>query len=436
MYLKTPKRYTRGQRRSIISMRWLWLWLLTPVVVFVGIQLYNNRANLSPQVQEAISSVIDNAQSSMATAMAPTPMPTENPQIRLASASAAWGRGAIAEAVDLYEEIVPALPNDVGTHYYWTLGLVMNGQLEEALQAAERTITADPYSADGWAIRAMTLNQLDRPQEAIASALHALELVGEGEEFAKTRARAQAFLAEAYLGIEQYERALSTVDRALEIDPESFEALHVRSRIAQYYLFDFETAKEHSSLAYDLAPNLPYLAVELAVLNIREGNTDAAIAVLSELLELNPRNSTALRWMGTVYLNSIGDPSQAADYLTRCVEVTPENIRCLYLLGRSQDRLQQYALAAETFKRVIELGTTDPYHYWWAGRSQVVENGCPAAVEYLRTGWELAKDSDDQIIVDSYVDQMRSCQLFIDPLIESTQEAESTPEATEETAGA
>src|SRR5690606_15465059 len=107
MYLKTPKRYTRGQRRSIISMRWLWLWLLTPVVVFVGIQLYNNRANLSPQVQEAISGLIDNAQNSVATAMAPTPMPTENPQIRLTSASAAWGRGAIAEAVDLYGEIVP-----------------------------------------------------------------------------------------------------------------------------------------------------------------------------------------------------------------------------------------------------------------------------------------------------------------------------------------
>ena len=85
---------------------------------------------------------------------------------------------------------------------------------------------------------------------------------------------------------------------------------------------------------------------------------------------------------------------------------------------------------------MIDRGTTDPYHYWWAGRSQVVENGCPAAVEYLRAGWELAKDSSDQIIVDSYVDQMRSCQLFIDPLIESTQEAESTPEATIETGGA
>ena len=39
MYLKTPKRYTQGQRRSIFSLRWLWLWILTPVVVYCTLSL-------------------------------------------------------------------------------------------------------------------------------------------------------------------------------------------------------------------------------------------------------------------------------------------------------------------------------------------------------------------------------------------------------------
>lgn len=428
MYLRTPKRYTRGQRRSIISLRWLWLWILTPLVIFAGLQLYQNRSDLSPQVQSIISGVIESAQDTVSTATAPTPMPTENPDIRLSAASAAWQRGSIEEAVNIYDDVVQAVPNRVDVYYLWTLGLAMEGQLDAALAAAERTITADPYSADAWAIRAMVLNWNRRPAEAIPSALRALELVDNSEENAKSRARAHAFLAEGYLRVGQYERALSTVDRALEIDPNSFEALHVRSRIAQEYLFDFTTAMRHSQAAYNIAPNLPYLGLELAVLNVREQQIDTALGILRDILELNPRNRDSLRWMGTVYLNTVGDPNQAADYLSRCVEVSPDGITCLYLLGRAQWRQEQYASALDSFQRAVELGTTDPYHYWWAARAQVTQNGCPAAVSYLQTGWELAQQrQNDQVIIDSYIDQMRSCQLFVDPSFE-----EADPEATEE----
>ena len=50
MYLKTPKRYLRGQKRSPISLRWLWLWLLTPVVVYVGLQIYERRDEVRPPI--------------------------------------------------------------------------------------------------------------------------------------------------------------------------------------------------------------------------------------------------------------------------------------------------------------------------------------------------------------------------------------------------
>ena len=428
MYLRTPKRYTRGQRRSIISLRWVWLWLLTPIIVFGGLQVYENRSDLRPQVEQAISGIINSAGDSVATAMAPTPMPTENPEIRLAAAESAWQRGAIEEAVNIYDDVIEAVPNNVGVHYFRTLGLAMDGQLDDALEAAEMTITADPYSADAWAIRAMVLNQMGEAEKAIPSALRALELAGDSEENAKTRARAQAYLAEAYLNVEQYERALSTVDRALEINPDSFEALHIRSRIAQYYLFDFETAREHSQAAYDLAPNLPYLALETAILDLREENTDQAIAVLSDMLELNPRNTSALYWMGRTYFVNVGDPTQAADYLQRCVEADDENIECYYLLGRAQMRLEQFASALTSFERTIELNTTSARHYWWAGRAHVVQNGCPSAVNFLQTGYEMAKAGNDSQLIADYEDQMQSCQLFVAPSAEATED----PEATEE----
>jgi hypothetical protein len=101
MYLRTPKRYTQGQRRSIISLRWLWLWLLTPVVLFFGLRIYNDRAAYIPQVEAIMGDALNSAQTTLSTVIAPTPLPTENPAIQITAAESSWSRGAIGEAVTL-----------------------------------------------------------------------------------------------------------------------------------------------------------------------------------------------------------------------------------------------------------------------------------------------------------------------------------------------
>lgn len=425
MYLRTPKRYRGGQRRSIISLRWLWLWILTPVVVFGGLQLYNNRANYIPVVRESLAGLMNAAQEGVATAMAPTPLPTENPATRLASADAAWARGAIEEAVSIYQAILDAVPNNVGVHYRLTLGLVMGGQLEQALEAAERTITADPYSPDAWAIRAMTLDWNGRYGEAVASAQRAIELAG--QENPQSRARAQAFLAEAYYDLGQYDRALSTVNQALESNPDSYEAYRNRALIIQNTQFDFDAAMNDLRTAYNLASNIPYLTVDLALLHSREGENDTAISLLTEVIDLNPQNTSALFWMGSLYLNAIGDPNQAADYLSRCVAANATSINCHYMLGRAQVRTEQYNAAADSFKQAIDLGSDSALHYWWAGRAQVLLGNCPAATPYFQTGYQIVQQTDNDTLLADYEDQMRSCGLLAEP--EATEDPEATAEA-------
>jgi tetratricopeptide (TPR) repeat protein len=428
MYLRTPKRYTRGHKRSIISLRWLWLWIVAPVIVAAGVYLYNNRDTYSPQIGRVISGIMSDAQNSVATAMAPTPLPTENPERRLESANNAWERGAVEEAVNIYQGLLDAVPNDVNTHYRVALGLVMSGQLDEALEAAEDTVTANPYSPDAWAIRAMVLDWNGRVGESIASGLRALELAGQDNP--QSEARALAFLAEAYFDAEQYDRALSTAERALEVNPDSFEANRVRALIAQGYEYLNDVALEYYQAAYDIAPNLPYIAIELALVQSALGETEQAVATLAQLVELNPRNTNALLTLGTLYLNSIGDPNQAVDQLSRCIEADPENIDCHYVLGRAQQRLEQFESAAISFETAINLGTTSPRHYWWAGYAQVTSGkGCPAAAVYLQKGYEMALAGGDEALISDFEDQMRSCQLLA-PLPEETLEA--TAEATEE----
>src|ERR1041385_4337779 len=117
MQLRTPKRYRSGNKRNLISLRWLWLWILTPIVVLIGIQIYNHLDVIGPPVSQVIQNAFDGLQNSVATAGAPTPLPTQNPADQLARAGDDWTQGRIESAMDAYTQILSAVPNDVEPHY-------------------------------------------------------------------------------------------------------------------------------------------------------------------------------------------------------------------------------------------------------------------------------------------------------------------------------
>lgn len=418
MYLRTPKRYRSGNKRSIISLRWFWLWLLTPVVVFIGIQIYNNREMIGPPVHEAIYSVLDSVQDNVATAMAPTPLPTPDPAEQLGRAQKDWTEGRIESAMAAYSSVLPAVPNEVEPYYLSTLGLIMEGQFAEAMDMAEQTVTANPFSSDAWAIRAMALDRQSRYGEAISSALRAIELDPDS-------ARATAFLAEAYADMGENQLAQDTIEKALDLDPNSFEALRVRGLIAQNIEFDLETAKGFYQQAYDRAPNLPYLALDLANIYYSEQNYDEAIRIVTEITESNPKNSEALYQLGIYYYGGVGNFSQAADFLTRCVEVNPGSINCNAQLGRVQSRMDNNTAAVESLQRAIDLGSVRPRHYLWMGLAKIALGDCPGAVTYLQQAYELAQGGVDDEALTLTTEKLGECQAPIPGVITAP---EATPE--------
>lgn len=417
MYLRTPKQYTKRGRRRHFSFKWLWLWIVAPVLIFIGVGIYQMRDLFIPQISRAIENVVQNAESAMATSIAPTPLPTQDPRDTIELADTAWRQGAIERAVSLYQQVESALPNDVRVHYRITLGLITSGKLIDALAAAEKAVNADPFSSDAWAIRAWALDWNRKPNEAIASALMALELNSDN-------ARARAFLGEAYFSAspDQIQRALDTVNAALALDPNSFEAYRARGLIYQYGLFDRVAARSDYEAAYAIAPNMSYLAIDIAKINFELGNTTDAIALLRDVLDLNPDNTQALYWLGTFYFRGPGDYSQAAEYLTRCVDQNPNSIACNYMLGRAQWGLSQFSIAAESFAQTVALGSRDPFHYWWAGNAQIALGSCANALTYLRPGYEIARSGSNTTLIADYEAIMRDCQVSFVPT--ATPEAE------------
>lgn len=427
MYVRTPKRYRRTARRSVFPVRRILGTLLMIVVIVVGIGIYQNRSMFQPEVARIASTAIAGIERSAATIAAPTPTPTQDPTARLVQANNFWQTGSVNEALNLYMPILPSVPNDLAVHYRVTLGLITQGDVEQALDYAEQTVTADPFSADAWAIRAWALDWNGRPNEAIASALHARELDPENP-------RALAYLGEAYFGAGQTERALNTVNQALELDPDSLEAYRARGFIRAYGQFDFGGGLSDLQRAYDLAlaqnpAASTLIAIDLAQIELRNQNIEGAIAILENVLELNPENTLALFWLGSVYFGQLGDPSQARGYLLRCVDYNPESINCNYLLGRTQERLDELTAASESFARAIELGSNSARHFWWAGRTQISLGNCGQALTYLREGYELALRGSDTQLVEDYEAILPLCNADFGQRSAPTPDPEATQEA-------
>jgi tetratricopeptide (TPR) repeat protein len=403
MYVRTPKRFTGRQRRSLIPVRRVLGLALLLALIALGVTAIANRDAIVGPVQDAIATRVAEVNMRLATANAPPPTPTRDPTADLIAGHNFWEQGSVDRAVTAYEAVLPSVPNDVETYRRVTLGKVMQGNVTEALADAERTVTADPFSSDAWALRAWVLDWDDRPGEAVASGLHALELDPDN-------ARAMAYLAEAYRSLGQVERAEGLIAQALEINPDSAEAYRARGLIAWLNRFDFQAALADFETAYALAPELSYIVIDIALIQIALGEYDAAAETLDRVLQVNPQNTQALYLTGLVLERGRGDLGQAATYYQRCIDYNPESIQCLYRLGRAQiNVLQDYAYAAELLRSVIDLGSQNPFHWWWAGNAEFVLGNCQAAMRYLEPGYRLAEEAGDDGLMEDFVFLMQSC---------------------------
>lgn len=429
MYLKPRPRRRRG-----ISFRRLLFLLLLVMLTGAAIFTYLNQDKVVPIIREAYGTLSANVNDTVATIAAPTPTPTKNPSNDVRLAESAWNSGAYQEAVRLYSESINALPNDVRAHYYLTLGLVMQGRLNEAVIAAENTVTANPFAADAWAIRAMALNRVGRYADSIVSALRAIELD-------PNNARARAFLAESYMDNGQPTRAESELEDALELNPDSYEAHYVSGMYQWEVTYDFVAAREELQNAYDLSRGAAHIGLSLARLQVAAfQDLTSATALLKDILDRNPDNAPVLYQLGVWSWRNDGNSEQAETYLRRCVTAVPDDIFCNYELGRVLVNLGQVEDARRAFERVVELGSTNPYHYFWAGQIQIQANAnCGAAMRYWQQGAQITRLEIDsgsttynsiealQSLLADYQDVMTPCGGG--PLIAPTPTEEPAPEA-------
>ncbi len=404
MNLRTPKRYRKAGRRRLFSLRWCWLYLLTPVVVVIGAGIWQIRDMLRPPIEQALANQLRVVEEQLATRQAPTPTATDSPVNYLAIANAAYQRGAMEEAIENYALAAEGMPNDVALHFRLAHLMITNEQEEEALAVAEKAINADPYSPLGWAIRGMALDWTDQYGRAIASLLRALELD-------PNSAVAHAFLAETYTDMGEVERAFQAAERALELDPTDFNVQRNYGYVLQWGYGDFEGAIDYYERALQLEPSRAYIAFSLADLYYRNQDIQAEIDLLRQVIDRNPENATAHYRLAVALVRDLGEYEQAREVLERCTAIAPEKVSCLSLLGALQLREGEYNLCARTLERAVRAGSRSAQDYLYAGICYTVIDDCRRAVELLRIGLGLAED--DLAMQYDIRDALAQCQVIV-----------------------
>jgi len=386
MQIRTPKKYRGVQRRSVIGCRRVTFFLFMLALIIVGILVVLNRGTLAPIAQRAVYDFIRQLEEAAATVAAPEPTPTTDPRNSLVEANNYWLSGALDQATEIYLEIAESMPNSVEIYRRIAIGLINESRYDEAAAFGERAISADPFNADAWAIYAWALDWNKNALEALAHALHALELDPDNS-------RAAAYLAEVYNSLDQPERAELLLEDLLDANPDSAEGIRARG-LLRWSQNDFAGALDDFKTAYSLADNMNLIAIDIAIIEKDLGNYEVAKDFLQQVVDANPYNPHALFRLGEIAVSFEGNPAQALRHLQDCVDLNPSYLYCHFMLGRAQERLGSIEEAADSFAAAIELGSDNPQHYYWAGYSQILLGNCARAMAYLGPGLRLALQSN------------------------------------------
>lgn len=201
--------------------------------------------------------------------------------------------------------------------YNAAVDAIQAGRLDEALIAAENSLTENPKDPETWQLYAIVLNALGRPEEA-RKAVGKLEQIGLGEaDGFLLKASEAASSGDLTAVISHYESALETGGGRPEI---------------------------HSGYALALMEN---------------GMADEALAAARKAVSLAPEDARANYALGHV-LRLREEKHEALAALTKAVTAEPDLMLAVYEQGMllvDEDRLEE---ALENFSRYLKTHPGDP----------------------------------------------------------------------------
>jgi len=247
------------------------------------------------------------------------------------------------------------------------------GKLDDARRDFQHCMTLDPESATVFYGMAQIEIQARNFDKAIELAEMGSTKRGAFESLSVIKAR-------ALIGLGQIEDAIDFVEERLAANPNDADLLGLRGDISAFE-GDIEEAEEYfrRAVAED-ALHLPSRFL-LAELLKRNGRGAEAVAVLEDLLRIQPGNPRALAAIGDI---KIQDAESAVAYLEEAVRLDPKNYEALLNLGRVYLQMGLGVKGEAMLRRAIESRPYSKSAYNNLAISLIIQGRLDEAEEMLR----------------------------------------------------
>lgn len=421
MQLKVPKKYQYRRRRSIFSLPRLLLRLILLVgLIGIGYWLARNPDSAKKTIDDSTSGIRSRFSDTYDDVFPDQPTATPDVRTDVISCENAYLRGDMEDVIETCRAALPGRPNDVNLHFRLAHTLIItsdsgqnSARIQEAIIVAEETINANPEAADGYIIKAMALDWAQDYNRALGAAEQALEI-------SPSSIYAKAVITNIYRNLGQLERATNSINEALtgiqqlpNPEPELLAQVYRNYGRLLASQGDSEDAIAPYKTAINAMPIETYIAVELAKdVYLALDQRSLAIGTLEDVRNKNPGDASVLYWLGVIH-GQLGEPTEALQLYTLCVDANPNYVSCLGALGRGQYLINDnYAQAIDNLSRATELGSEDPYDWFLLGRSYYQIQRCQDAAAPLRKGYELIQQNESsQVDQSDFVRAFRDCNL-------------------------
>ncbi len=240
------------------------------------------------------------------------------PWIWLVLAGGLWGCGSREGATPQAESRLPLLSIPASNHpeVKKALGLLQQGQAEDAIAVATAAIVRSPEDASLYDARAHIYHSAGQIDAALTDLHRAVQLDPQNARFCNNR----GFLL---LGRHQVDAAYDDFQQALQLDPELVSAYNNRALVEitrgrfRQALVDLEEALKRDPKYVDALNNRGFALMQLGRLDRALGDFNAAVA-------LNPKYTNAWNNRGLVK-RQLGDLDGAMLDFTQAMLLDPNN---------------------------------------------------------------------------------------------------------------
>jgi tetratricopeptide (TPR) repeat protein len=291
--------------------------------------------------------------------------------------------GNLHLAVQMYQQILQADPNNPDAHHMLGLAAHHAGRLEIAESHFRQAITLNPWVPSYYCNLGNALDGQNKLDEAIGCFRQALRLNPEFPE-------ACFNLGNVVLRQGKLEEAIDCYAQALRLNPGYVKA-QINRGIAQMQLGRLDEAVSSFQLSLGFNPNQFEALTHLGIALRRQGKLEDAVNCYERALQLQPNYAIASYNLGNVRMDQ-EKFSEAATSYRKALQIQPEFAEAVDGLGNALLRQGQLGDSMILLRQAIQLRPNSPESYTNLGCALAALNQLDEALRCFQKALSLKPD--------------------------------------------